>query len=348
MSFLQEAKSDWLLVDAALCRRDYFQFGEEKYSCYGAEQFIFDDMAKHHVLPPVTNVKQLFDFPEEEIERRMRYYVNQLLSLYSLDQIILLEDWNVPLHYDGKQNIQAYDKQAQFEQENKNIKYCHQLMKKMLKGCHYIPMPQYVMGDTYHWLGCSPLHYRKEYYTYSFAAIEIINRRLPREQEEAEIAALCAATSQQYLEIYYDAFTKMQLNMVNNAPMYKRERDRFYLYVDCMGKLLQTGMTLKKLFQKKRWKRVAFFGWNRIAECFYKTLQNSRIQISYIIEDMTIEHREKFIPGTDPSFLLSRNASSYPDVDAIIITDIVYEKQIRQRLKGRTNSSVYSAYDLAQ
>lgn len=69
---------------AALCRRDYFQFGEEKYSCYGAEQFIFDDMAKHHVLPPVTNVKQLFDFPEEEIERRMRYYVNQLLSLYSL------------------------------------------------------------------------------------------------------------------------------------------------------------------------------------------------------------------------------------------------------------------------
>lgn len=70
------------------------------------------------------------------------------------------------------------------------------------------------------------------------------------------------------------------------------------------------------------------------AECFYKTLQNSRIQISYIIEDMTIEHREKFIPGTDPSFLLSRNASSYPDVDAIIITDIVYEKQIRQRLKG--------------
>lgn len=136
--------------------------------------------------------------------------------------------------------------------------------------------------------------------------------------------------------------------MVNNAPMYKRERDRFYLYVDCMGKLLQTGMTLKKLFQKKRWKRVAFFGWNRIAECFYKTLQNSRIQISYIIEDMTIEHREKFIPGTDPSFLLSRNASSYPDVDAIIITDIVYEKQIRQRLKGRTNSSVYSAYDLAQ
>ncbi len=348
MDFLKEAKSDWFIVDAALCRRDYFQFGEEKYSCYGAQQFIFDDMANHHILPPVTNVKTLFDFSEEEIERRMQYYVEQLLTLYPLEQIILLENWNVDLHYDGKRTIQAYNNQAEFERENKNIKYCHQLMKKMLKGCHYIPMPDYVMGDTYHWLGCSPLHYQKEYYDYSFAAIEIINRRLPREQEEAEIAALCAATSQRYLEKYYSVFAKRQMEMAANEPVYKLERDRFYLYVTCMGKLMQTGVPLKKLFQRKHWKRVAFFGWNRLAECFYNTLQNSKIQISYVIEDMTAERQAKLIPGTDSSFLVSRKASTFANVDAIIITDIANEKQVRQVLKGKTNIPVYSAYDLAK
>ena len=346
IDFLREQKSDWLLVDAALFRRDYFQFGEEQYTCYGAEQFIFDDLAKHQILPPVTGVKRLSDFSPEEIERRMQYYIDQLLSVYPLEQIILIENKNVNLQCDKNKIVQAFEDRDSYLRENENITRCYQLMKQMLQGCHHIPMPKYVIGNSNHWLGKSPLHYTQAYYDYSFQAVEVINRRLPRQQEEKEIAALREACSQKYLEYYFPLLEKAQIRLITDAPTYRKERDRYYQYVDYMGKVLQTGKTLKKLFQRKRWKRIAFYGWNRIAECCYKALQGTRTKVVFVVENLSADRKKQLFPEASAEFVLPRNAEQYPDVDAIIITDIVYQDAIRRQQQNQTKILIYTAYDL--
>lgn len=68
----------------------------------------------------------------------MRNYIDQLLSLYSPEQIILVENQNVELYCDKNNTITAFVNQKAHQKENQNIQYCHQLMKKMLVGCHYI------------------------------------------------------------------------------------------------------------------------------------------------------------------------------------------------------------------
>lgn len=346
IDFLRDQKSDWLLVDATLCRSDYFQFGEEKYSCHGAQQFIFDDMARHHILPPVTDVKQLFDFSEVEIERRMRNYIDQLLSLYSPEQIILVENQNVELYCDKNNTITAFVNQKAHQKENQNIQYCHQLMKKMLVGCHYIPFPKYVIANADHWLGKSPLHYTQAYYDYAFQAVEVINQHLPREQETTQIQQLCTACSAWYMNRYMSSLTEAVLRLSGKYWSKQKECTTYLQYSDYFTAYLQNGKDAAAFFKEKGIHQIGVYGYNRIANYFIPTLEEAGIHVRFVVENLSKQKQNELFPTQPQPFsILSRNATAYPKVDAVLITDLFNYDKLQKKIPTITKAPIYTIHD---
>ena len=65
-----------------------------------------------------------------------------------------------------------------------------------------------------------------------------------------------------------------------------------------------------------------------------------------MVENLSADRKKQLFPEASAEFVLPRNAEQYPDVDAIIITDIVYQDAIRRQLQNQTKSLIYTAYDL--
>lgn len=344
--FLQEQKSDWLLTDAALFRRDYFEFGEEKYTCYGVEQFIFNDLAKNVITPPVTGVKKLFDFSKEEIERRMQYYIHQLRSLYSLKEIVLVENQNVPLYCDKKNVTIAFRNQEQYKKENQNIQYCYQLMQKALHGCHHIPFPKHVVADAHHWLGCSPLHYTQAYYDYAFQAMEVINQHLPKEQEEAQIQQLCDACSNYYVSRYMQSFEEAVLRLNGKYFAKSRECNSYLQYIDYFTAYLQSGNDAAVFLHEKGIHQIGVYGYNRIANYFIPALEKAGIHVRFVVENLAKQKQTELFPTQPQPFsILARNATAYPKVDAVLITDLFNYDKLQKKIPTITKAPIYTIHD---
>lgn len=214
IEFIEGVKTDWLVLDSALFRRNLYQIGEKKLTCFAEGKVFLDYLSKQKIIPPIVGEIKLEDMSDEEIERRLKFYIEKILSLYPVEKIILLEAKNCFLRCNKDNEMNIFGNKEEFITENKRMDRCYKLMKNMLKGCHIIPMPENVVADENHKLGKSPVHYTKEYYNYVIKAVDCIQEKLPREQEENNIEQLCREYSSLYAEKYFpllsDSFIELK------------------------------------------------------------------------------------------------------------------------------------------
>lgn len=238
VDFISERMTDWLILDSALFRRNFYQIGNKKLTCFAEGKDFFDYLSKQKIIPPVVGEISLEDISDEEIEKRMSFYINKLLSIYPSEKIILIENKNAFLKCNKDGEINIFTNLKEYILENKRMEKCYNLMKNMLKGCHIIPMPENVVADENHKLGEAPVHYTKEYYDYVINAINCIQEKLPREQEEVIINQLCKKCSMLYADKYFHLLSNAYIN-IKNKYRHGKLINVYTSYKDLFAKLLK-------------------------------------------------------------------------------------------------------------
>lgn len=108
----------------------------------------------------------------------------KIKGMYNDDEIIL------HMHFP----VRSYLKNGKVEQFESSktvlspqviglMEKCYDIFLQNIPNCHVIKMPNNVVADSSHPLGLFPFHYHKSYYEYGNKAIQIISKKLPREEE---------------------------------------------------------------------------------------------------------------------------------------------------------------------
>lgn len=350
--YIKKEKSDFLILDAALNRRNFFQLGKPGTEAlvFGENRNLLDALHKAGILPPITGVYDFYSFSEEEIRERITNYVNSYLDTYTIDQIILFDVSPVYLdYYPDTNTVKPFTNMKPFEEEYKKISFVYEIMKELLDGCHLVPMPKYALADHNHKFGTYPWHFTQEYYDFTFACIETINERLPREQEIAKINRLKQEYEYKYLVKYHDSIVESFYNLGINNNLNVTRVKRFEEYSNFFQTILENNISLTSFFKKNNIGKVAFYGYNRISSYLIKELSKTDICVEYLMHDnLSPEFIEKTFTSKNIfiNVVPKNNNEPYSEVDAIIVSDIIHDKKIIANLKKLTNLPIYSASDI--
>ena len=143
----------------------------------------------------------------------MKFFIDKILSMYPVENIVLIEAKNSLIKADKSGNISGFDDVDYHMIENNRMSRCYKLMKNMLQGCHIIPMPENVVADAGHRLGLSPLHYTMGYYDYALSVFDCIQKKLPIEKEQSHIQKLFDKCNMDYAGKYFSALADSYINL---------------------------------------------------------------------------------------------------------------------------------------
>ena len=219
--FLSSSVSDWLTVDSGSFRKKIFFSNDHK----KANTLIFPDTAsklKEAGCIGDYTVGDLFDLPEDIIQKSIDDYCNNILLLYPQNKIILMEFYDILHYYDSKtDHFGENDDTALVFHENNLIRYGFMELKKRLPNAHIVKFPflDIMFGDPYHKWGKAPLHYVREYYDYAIEAVFTITKKLDPETEKKRLTELLAKTESILVEKYGKKYED-SLSRVNPSDYY--------------------------------------------------------------------------------------------------------------------------------
>lgn len=336
--FLSEAKSDYLLIDVACSRFDLYWFPDKK--TYTTKSLICDEIYDKDFLD--KNLLVDTDSLSDDLAYKLLdVYCENILKLYKPEQIILFEI--KALHYmlvKEKNKIINWGVE-QSKKYNRRIKRAYDYVKLKLSGCHIIEFPNGTLLDENHYLGSAVLHYIQDYYNYCYDALKIISNKLPLEVEKISLINL----KYHYEHLMYDKY----INVLKDTLKYYADKEalglRLSKYVTYFKDLL--------LDEQKRKNIVNFFSNNNISSCaFYGASEISRFLISYFkvfIPNLKIDYiiEETNLKSYENIPYIGRYSLSYPETELIIISDIVYIKEIYKKLNDMNiNAQITDVYKL--
>ncbi len=174
INYINSNKSDFLIMDVAFARYDYDLLENGKYICKYENDFV-DFLIAQKIIPPIKKKNISFDdIDANTIEHNINDFINKILQIYEPDKIILYNNKSAYFGINFKKNsILRYNKHSA-DKLNKRYKYCFHMIKEMLKGCHTLDFPTFVMGDLNHKWGASLLHYTPETYDMLLSCVDTI------------------------------------------------------------------------------------------------------------------------------------------------------------------------------
>jgi len=301
-------------------------------------------LAAEEIVPPINEKLPMEILTREEIQKRFSQYIDRLLELYSLKEIIFVDVWHVPFYTD-RQSVFLYDDWGKYMKENERIRIGWEVMKTKLQGCHYIPMPEWVVGDKNHHLGKYPMHYTKDFYEYAFKCIEIISRELGEKEEEKAIGKLHKEYTDWYFGRYFALLRDSYIENDRKCRVETLARKKLGLYAEFFSNLFLTGRQPIDFFREKEIHEVIFYGWSRISEFYVKYLAKTSIHVKCIVENLKVQKvGDKIVEGGIP--VCPRTLQEYPPADAVVITDFYNSDKIREKLVHITDIPVYTNADI--
>lgn len=239
IDYISSKKTDWLIIDCALFRRNLYQLGEKKLTCFAEAEDFLVFLSKQKIIPPIVGEICLEDISDDELLRKIHYYVDKILEIYSVDKIILLENKNAYISYNESREIDTFLNVDELTKEDKRMLRCFKLLKSMLKGCHIIPVPDNLVADDKHKLGRAPVHYTQEYYDYILQAINCIceENNINIERESAVIDKLCRECEILLMEKYYPLVLHSYITLKNRYShgklrnLYRSFKDLYNKYI---------------------------------------------------------------------------------------------------------------------
>ncbi len=339
-SYLSEAHSDYLLIDAGNFRYDLLR--DDSRGGYLTDLFpeINKALIKESYISSNATCIELSSFNDIDFENYMEKYVAKIKEIYNEQKIVLYEILCVPFFVNKARNrigIFDYDK---VQKQNQNIERGFKILKEKLPNSHVVEFPQGVLGDEGHKWGSAPLHYIPEYYEYGLDALKIITTgQLSFSDEKEQLAELKRAYEIKIKQIYEPI-------CVRSLQSYS-QRDslctRMQAYEEYMKNLLMNRDNMEKIknfFMKNYYSRCAFYGLTELSKLFIFLFKQWGISIDYVVENST----QKEFAGIK---IIKRSEPSYPDTEVMIIADVVSYKKIKEKLASQNVPYPYfDVYDL--
>ena len=340
--YMSEIHSDYLLIDAGTMRYNLVKYIEN--NSIEFLSIVFPKKIKllkeNGFIPNDTTTITLDDISDEEFNEYMDRYINEMLKIYTVDRIILLECEPALLYLKkDKTYIDTFQYDTIFSWK-KNIDKGYRYLRKKLSGCHIIEFPDGIIADENHKWGRSSLHYVREYYDYAFEAIKQITYSGLTYAEERNVLCELKEKCEDLVKNrygynfartfrYYDSRNNLCLRMTSYEKYMKElvlDENKIY--------------RVKKFFQKNKYKHCAFYGFGEISKLYIPFFKKWGISVDYIIEETNrIEYEG--IP------IIKKRMNKYPDVQVMIIADIVAADQVKERLeKMGLTYPVLDAYEI--
>ena len=323
--FIEEYSADYLLIDVACCRYDLYYFPDK--NIYTTKNDICPQIYNGNFLEycELVNTDTLSD---NVIEESLEKYCSNILSLYKPEQIILFDIKAVSnsLNKAGNIMLKGWDLAEKY---NRRMKKAFDVVKNKLSGCHIVEFPNGILSDESHYLGFAVLHYIPEYYEYAHHALQIILNKLPFDVEKIALHYLRSDYEQKIIEKYNPLFNA-SLKRYADIEMDAKRRIK---YVEYFKKLLLDEKKFENLvnyFRTNNISNCAFYGASEISRFLIDYLRKSLpdININYIVENSPLDKYNNTVP------YISRNASSFPETDLIIISDVLYIDAIYKKLNN--------------
>ncbi len=344
MDFIKEADSDFLVIDSAICRLQTMRLGDACVAVSNYKEGFFNSLKDEGITD--VGVEEKFHVPLEEMEERLKGFTSEVLKVYPPEKIILLEIQGSFVHYDGTK-LTPFGAVDKVIDKNKRMKLGFDILKKQLAGCHIIPMLDAVMSDTNHWLKVAMLHYTKDYYEYAYECMNVIAQRLPRDEEEKQIALLHKEYTDRYYKNFYNllAFTLAKSTEDKNAEITVEKKKKNHLNMQSVLLRDIAEKTVRKEKPDIDIKTAVIYGWTRVGEFVMSILAENNIKPVAVIENVAGEKAgSRYIEGGAP---ILKRGSKIPKADCVVVADLKNADILVPKLKQMTNKPVYTAEEFA-
>ena len=191
-------------------------------------------------------------------------------------------------------------------------------------------------------------HYTREYYDYAYECMNVIAKKLPRDEEELEIRRL----HRDYTQLYYKKFFNMlaldfaqsTVEKENALNIERKRKEHLNLQAKLLGSIAD-----KAVYREDTDISISsaiIYGWSRVSEYLLKLLANKGIKPVAVVENLrqTTIGAEYFEGGVP---LLNR-ASKLPPADCVVVSDMINADKIVPRLKATKKWRIFTAEEFAR
>lgn len=112
----------------------------------------------------------------------------------------------------------------------------------------------------------------------------------------------------------------------------------FYdLLIQWIG-IKQRQKSIVEFFENNGYRSIAIYGMKELGKCLYDELQDSSIEVKYVIDNNIVEN--------DMGIPMYKSNEKLPNVDAIIVTAIHYFEEIESQLSEQVNYQIVNLKDI--
>lgn len=131
---------------------------------------------------------------------------------------------------------------------------------------------------------------------------------------------------------------KVSTKKVNELLEGHKKVHELYMAFDQWLRIRQEGKTLVEYFKKNNYKTVAIYGMKELGERLYDELENTNIEVRYII-DKNADMIYADVDVVTPDDVLE-------PVDVIVVTAIYYFDEIEENLSDKVDCPIVSLEDI--
>lgn len=172
LAMAKQTDAEYLVIDLIEERFDFVEFkiDGESYRCVKTGHF--DNFYEKYLKEKATDYRELSidEYSDEEIRKYFKQSVSELMSIFSIDRVVLIETYYADKMIDDNGNISAYDNQKEIASANKRLRRVYTIMKQVLDGYveagkqYCLIAPEKTIGYANHKWGPFPVHYTDEFY----------------------------------------------------------------------------------------------------------------------------------------------------------------------------------------
>ena len=342
---LSQTDSDYLLLDMGCCRYDLYKFSSGKvltkmHNIQKKQLHFFDILAQNNF------INEPFDLISDNsdiillMDRYLPVFFEKIKELYPIKRIIFIETKISEFTVTSNGSIRQNPYMSILQNWKLRIEYANRLAKKYLVGCHWIEFPEWTLSDERHKWGPSALHYGEKYYDYAFSCInEIVKRsdiekgQLKEEKKKVEIINK---------NLFVSALRKTMVD-IKEKDTYEQTNQRLIKYCDYFNDLLMNKKKLDRaifFMNKHKYNSYGIYGLSKVGIFWLEYLEKFGFKIEFVVENGVKTPYKGFIP------VLNRNTRMFPNVDVIIVADILRPENAKEYIRRYTKCTVIDIYEL--
>lgn len=258
-------------------------------------------------------------FTDDEYVESVKRICELALEHYAPEQIIINEHFGVKDYVrrrGGQATAFSPKIQSNVEAYNRLAQLLFGVAQNAIPGAHVIRFPEFVYGDGTNKWGLLPLHYTRDYYRFADNSVRSIVSSNPTVRRELN----------QMKSDFEHASAKEQIQAVQQAHRF--DVAKLHRYMGIATSLLDGTSPLATLLRDAKVRNVALYGDFIVSPSIRAYLENSGFSVKYMVSPWNRGTCAEVFPP---------DAAAFPEVDALVVCDIVSHSRIREKMTEHFN-----------